>query len=140
MTEFQTLGEQFFQQSNDQYYDYLARTYFPHSKLYQTTPCSTIEDEPWYYGPPKFAYYTEVAIPIDLLETLDFNQFQQLVTLLIGNKGANLIDITIRSGAHYIWFNNEKKFFQIWGDTLPCVIAQGILQKQIKDYHNYLHN
>ena len=140
MTDFENDAQLFFQQSEDTYYDWLARTYFPNSWLYQTRPCSTIEEEPWYYGPPKHTYYTQVHIPIELLQQLDFLMYPQLVNRLIGDKGCNLIDITIRTGCHYIWFNHEEKTFQIWGDTIPCAMAQATLIKQIKDYQNSLHN
>jgi len=136
MTDFDTDAQQFFQQSEDTYYDWLARTYYPNSKLYQTPPCSTPEEEPWYYGTPKHTFYSEVTFPTDQLVKLDFHQFNSMVEALIGKKGSNLIDITVRTRCHYIWYNNEKKTFQIWGDTLPCVMAQATLTKQIKDYLN----
>ena len=102
--------------------------------------CSTPEQEPWMNGPPSFAHYTEVELPIvDLLPfsvTTDPNDKDDPHCIFIPNKGPSpspiigefvaqivgrggdwLKRITEESGVHYIWYDanpSEKQPAPAW--------------------------
>lgn len=68
--------------------------------------CSRPEDEPWYKGPPSFAYYTRVYIPNHYSD----NEIRR--RYFVGLK-----DLTRVSGAHYMWVNMKdlrNPYIEIW--------------------------
>ena len=103
--------------------------------------CSTPLQEPWTNGPPSFAHYTEVELPVgDLLPysiTTDPNDkndplcifippegpspspiIGEFVAQIVGRNGDWLKQITEQTGVHYIWYNanpSEQQPAPAWG-------------------------
>ena len=104
--------------------------------------------EDWRNGPPLYADYTEVSLPLHLFASHGLSVFgsvREFVSQVIGNQGYWLKQITHETGVHYIYFNYNPTgenplpygVFQIWGprDRLAhaenqlCCQMQFILDK-----------
>jgi hypothetical protein len=112
--------------------------------------------EPWYNGPPLFTNYTQLEIPIYLLNC-NFSTdpkcelpntiyipphgqpkspiIHKLISQIIGKNGIGLKYITAQTGLHYIWFNNTDKeswgVFELWGERERLSYASFLLNKRI---------
>lgn len=92
--------------------------------------------EPWYMGPPKFTYYSQVDIPfyrVNCNLTTDPNCdltrniyipptgipkskiVDKIIGLIIGKNGYWLKRLTYETKLHYIWYNKTYGVFEIWG-------------------------
>jgi hypothetical protein len=101
---------------------------------------SSTTQEPWFKGSPKFAYYTEVQLPMEQLPYSISTRFEDkhredviyippqgesnsilikdFISQVIGHKGCFLKQITEKTGVHYIWYNKnpiEKDIPSPWG-------------------------
>lgn len=117
--------------------------------------------EPWFYGTPHFTYYTEVDIPLYLLNcnfTTDSKCnlpntiyippqgqsnstiINKIIGQIIGKNGWWLKKLTSYTGLHYIWYNNKEYNtwgrFQLWGipERLNC--ATYLLNQRISTIIN----
>ena len=116
--------------------------------------------EPWSNGPPSFAYYTEVDIPLDQINcNLTTDPFcklpntiyipesgpitspiiSKIVGLIVGKNGWWLKQLTQDTQLHYIWFNNHDiGVFQLWGRPERLPYAVTLLQQRINTIiHKY---
>ena len=94
---------------------------------------STPETEPWQNGPPLFAAYTRVYLPLSINPKTD----TQIISTIIGKKGANLIQITEKTLIHYVWYRQDG-YFELWGDenNLPLAVSQLVM---LINYINYIN-
>jgi hypothetical protein len=80
------------------------------------------------YNPPLNTHYTQI-------DTSQVNE--DVMRISIGQGGRVFKAITYQSNVNYIWFNNDKKFIEIWGpeknlpDAYNRVVTriQNIIQK-----------
>ena len=80
------------------------------------------------YNPPLNTHYTQI-------DTSQVNE--DVMRISIGQGGRVFKAITYQSNVNYIWFNNDKKFIEIWGpeqnlpDAYNRVVTriQNIMQK-----------
>ena len=106
---------------------------------------STPIGEPWIYGPPIYTYYTQVFLPTSCFNTthpLFHNILSQFISNVIGFQGSHLKYITILTGCHYIWYNENPLnlpqkptfgCFQLWGHPNYLPYATFLLTSHIKN-------
>lgn len=151
------------------YYEGLAHIheYYDHlDNMSNYIPTSYPIEEPWFRGPPLFAYYTEIDFPVTDLDryilTTDPDLpnaiyiptkgpitsplFTDIIAKIIGTNGNWLKKITRQTGAHYIWYNEKPNIddvdtppwgcFQIWGRQENLPFAVSLLKTHIKQVIN----